>query len=157
MRLWQILSLAAVACFGSEIAHARRMAPKAVRPVVAAGIRYQAPHFGALHGKDQNGGFVQAWDLRKKTLLWDRMVYRIHYDRMVETDVQDVFITRLRIEGTKLLVTNERNERFEMDLPSGSVRALTDLGEGRSVGTEKDAAGGRDGGAAPEPNQLQPR
>lgn len=62
-------------------AFAKRLPPKPVVPLVEDGVRYEVPHFGAFHGKEQNGGFVQAWDARKNQLLWDRMIYRIRYDR----------------------------------------------------------------------------
>jgi hypothetical protein len=110
----------------SSAALAKRVAPKDVAPVTAKGVVYKVPHFGAFHDKNQNGGFVQAWDAKTKKLLWDRMVYRTIYDRG-ETDVQDVFITKIRVIRDKLLVTNEADERFEMDLSTGRVRALTPL------------------------------
>jgi hypothetical protein len=96
--------------------------------VVAGGVRYEAPHFGALHGKDQNGGFVQAWDVKTGKLMWDRMVYRVRYDASREKDVQDDFITQIRVKGGILLVKTEHAEEFEMDLISGRVRALGPLG-----------------------------
>jgi hypothetical protein len=86
------------------------------------------PHFGALHGKAQNGGYVQAWDVKSKQMLWDRVVYRIRYDPKLEKDVQDVFIAEIQVRGELLLVKDERSEVFEMDLSSGRVRALTALG-----------------------------
>ena len=113
----------------SATAIAKRSAPKDVAPVTADGIVYKIPHFGVTHAKDQNGGFVQAWDAKTNKLLWDRMVYRIVYDRDIESDVQDVFITEIQVGGEKLLVTNEADEKFEMDLPTGAVRALTPLNE----------------------------
>ena len=114
-------------------AFAKRLPPKPVAPLVADGVRYEVPHFGAFHGKEQNGGFVQAWDARKNQLLWDRMIYRIRYDRNLERDVQDVFITEIHLHGKILFVTNESSERFEMDLVSGKVRALTPLGPRREL------------------------
>src|SRR3954468_17626821 len=114
-------------------AFAKRLPPKPVAPLVADGVRYEVPHFGAFHGKEQNGGFVQAWDARKNQLLWDRMIYRIRYDRNLERDVQDVFITEIHLDGKTFFVTNESSERFEMDLASGKVRALTPLGPGREL------------------------
>jgi hypothetical protein len=118
----------------SGAASAKRRAPKDVAPVTAKGIVYKVPHFGFFHQKEQNGGFVQAWDAKTKKLLWDRMVYRIVYDRDVEGDVQDVFITKIQVVGNKLVVTNEEEEKFEMDLPSGQFRALTPLNERRRFG-----------------------
>ena len=134
MGKWSMQLCAAALALASSPAFAKRIPPKPVAPVTAKGVVYKAPHFGVFHGKDQNGGFVQAWDAKTKKLLWDRMVYRVIYDRDLETDVQDVFITKLRVVGDKLVVTNEASEKFEMDLPSGRVRALTALGTGGEAG-----------------------
>ncbi len=131
-RLTQILVVALA--LSSSSAFARRLPPKPIAPVRVNGIIYKVTHCGVFHGKDQNGGFVQAWDAKTNKLLWDRMVYRTIYDRDLETDVQDVFITTIRVVGTKLLVTDEASEKFEMDLPSGRVRALTALGAGGEAG-----------------------
>lgn len=96
-------------------AFAKRLPPKPVAPLVADDVRYEVPHFSAFHGKEQNGGFVQAWD------------------RNLERDVQDLFITEIHLDGKTLFVTNESSERFEMDLASEKVRVLTPLGPGREL------------------------
>jgi len=41
-----------------QTTHAKRRPPAEVEAVVKGGIRYVVPHFGALHGKVQNGGYV---------------------------------------------------------------------------------------------------
>jgi hypothetical protein len=134
MRTLFILAIVASVVLASDAASAKRRAPKDVAPLTVRGIVYKVPHFGFFHKKGQNGGFVQAWDAKTKKLLWDRMVYRIVYDREVESDVQDVFITKIRVIGSKLVVTNEAGEKFEMDLSSGEVRALTSLNERGRLG-----------------------
>ncbi|HEY0714058.1 MAG TPA: hypothetical protein VGF45_15365, partial [Polyangia bacterium] len=73
------------------------------------------------------GRHVQAVDKKSGKPLWLREVYRVKVDPQLEGDVQDVFITGLRVRGRKLIVENERKERFEMDLASGRVRALGKL------------------------------
>ena len=89
----------------------RKTAPTEARSATGRRRRSdEVPHFGAFHGKEQNGGFVQAWDARKNQLLWDRMIYRIRYDRNLERDVQDVFITEIHLDGKTLFVTNESSE-----------------------------------------------
>jgi hypothetical protein len=112
---------------GAGTAEAKRVPPKEVAPVVVGGVRYEVPHFGALHEKSQNGGYVQAWGVKTRKLLWDRMVYRIRYDENLERDVQDDFITAIRVKDGHLLVKTERSEEFDMDLGSGAVRALSAL------------------------------
>lgn len=107
-----------------QTAQAKRRPPPVITPVVKGGIRYVVPHFGALHGKEQNGGYVQAWEVGSGKLLWDRMVYRVVYDGKLERDAQDVFITRISVAEQTLLVENELGERFEMDLGGGNVKAV---------------------------------
>jgi hypothetical protein len=48
------------------------------------------------------------------------MIYRIRYDRNLERDVQDVFITEIHLDGKTLSMTKESSERFEMDFASGN-------------------------------------
>jgi hypothetical protein len=55
---------------------------------------------------------LSPWDARKNQLLWDRMIYRIRYDRNLERDVQDVFITEIHLDGKTLFVTNESSEQM---------------------------------------------
>lgn len=107
-----------------EAAHAKRRAPAEIEPAVKDGIRYVVPHFGALHGKEQNGGYVQAFDVKSGKLLWDRRVYRVVLDPALEADAQDVFIVRIGVGDAALFVEDEQGNTFEMDLASGHVRAL---------------------------------
>jgi len=109
---------------GPQPAHAKRRPPPEITPVIAGEVRYAVPHFGALHGKEQNGGYVQAWEVGSGKLLWDRMIYRVAYDEKLERDAQDVFIARIRVEEGTLLVENDLGERFEMDLANGRVSAV---------------------------------
>lgn len=115
---------ASLALGAPQMAQAKRRAPAEIKPVVAAGIRYVVPHFGALHAKEQNGGYVQAWDVRTDTLQWDRLVYRVVREATLEPDVQDVFIVRISVKDGTLLVDNELGETFAMDLGTGTVKAL---------------------------------
>jgi outer membrane protein assembly factor BamB len=107
---------------------AKRSSPKEVKPVVAAGVRYRVEHFGVKLGRPQNGGYVDAENVKTGKLLWSRMVYRVRYDTNLEKDAQDVFIIEIKLVHGRLLVKTERSEEFEMDLASGRVRALTPLG-----------------------------
>jgi hypothetical protein len=55
-----------------------------------------------------------------------KRIYAIRYDRTLEEDVQDVFITSLKARGNVLLITNERGERFVLDLSTRKVTRETD-------------------------------
>jgi hypothetical protein len=97
---------------------AKRSAPEPVRPVVHKGVKYTAPHF--VDGQPA-GGVVEALDAKTGKALWRLKVYEIKPDPNLERDVQDVFITSLAINGNKLLVVNERHERYSVDLKTHAV------------------------------------
>jgi hypothetical protein len=128
VRIVTLIVIAFAVTLLSGQVHARQVAPKAVVTVVADGVRYKVPQLAFVNGKLQVCGVVRAWDIRNKKLLWDRIVYCIRYNESEEQDVQNACITQMSVKGTKLLIKNERSEDFEMDIVSGSVRALTALG-----------------------------
>lgn len=100
---------------------AKRSSPKEVEPVVYKGIRYTAPHWVTVNGKRMAGGYVEAFDARTNKKRRRIKVYETRYDPQLERDVQDVFITSLAIEKNMLVVVNERDKRFEVDLKSRRV------------------------------------
>src|SRR5262245_29764813 len=102
--------------------HAKRAAPKDVKPIVHEGVRYVASHRMSIGGTTSTGsGYVEAWDVKKKKKLWEAKLYETATDPEKEQDVQHVFITTMRVEGTKLVVMNERKQTFEVDLASHEV------------------------------------
>ncbi len=74
------------------------------------------------NGTVRNGGVVQARDAKSGVLLWTMEVYEVKRDPEVEADAQDVFITSARIEAGLLIITNERNDTYEIDLVTRKVR-----------------------------------
>jgi hypothetical protein len=108
-----ILALVMLA-FGSSPVLAKRAGPKDVRPVIADGIRYSAP-------PRDGGGYVEATDVRTGKLLWQLRVYDIKVDPNLERDVQDIFITSLKVVDGKLQVMNEKGDKFVVDLEKRRV------------------------------------
>jgi hypothetical protein len=102
---------------------AKRLAPEPVAPVSFEGRRYEAIHFGKARGLEQNGGYVAAIDEASGRELWVQRVYRIRYDRGLEGDKQDVFITGLTLApATRTLsIENERGARYRLDLRTRKV------------------------------------
>ncbi len=97
---------------------AKRAAPSNIRPVVVNGVEYRAP-LGV-----EKIGFVQAWDVAKNKLLWEKKVYSSPHNPLLEQDVQWVFITELQLKNGLIFVTNERGERFSLDTESKKVEKL---------------------------------
>ena len=100
---------------------AKRSAPKDVPPVTVEGVKYSAPHWGKASGKTQNGGYIQANSVETGKLLWELRVYEIKYDTNLEGDVQDVFITSVKLVDGNLEVGNERGDTFVVDLAKRKV------------------------------------
>jgi hypothetical protein len=113
--------IAAAAAMPGE---AKRLAPDPVAPVSFEGHRYEAVAFGKARGLGQNGGYVAAIDEASGRELWVQRIYRIRYDRRLEGDKQDVFITGLTLLPAEhaLRIENERGARYRLDLRTRQVR-----------------------------------
>lgn len=98
-----------------------RAPPRPVAPVVLDGVRY-APVLGDIDRDGQIGGILGAFDASNRE-LWRLRVYENVRVPGLEGDVQDVFFHSMRMEGGLLLIENERNERFEVDLAARRVVA----------------------------------
>jgi hypothetical protein len=101
---------------------AKQLAPKPVKPIVNNGIKISIVKWKHQNGK-QNGGFLKAVSIKTKEIVWETLVYKTKYIKNLETDVQDVFITSLSLSSdkTKLIVRNENNKTYYMDIANGKV------------------------------------
>lgn len=126
-----IVSVAAASCGPTEkestMMHipepsASRAPSPRVPPVFIAGVRYaQVAGDPAVDG--QVGGFLAAYDASSRE-LWRIKVYENPRRPELEGDVQDVWFRSLRAEDGRLLIENERGERFEVDPVARRVRGL---------------------------------
>ncbi|MCX7010509.1 MAG: hypothetical protein NTY53_25245 [Kiritimatiellaeota bacterium] len=98
------------------VATAKRAAPAGVAPVVHEGLEYRAPQ--------EKQGVVEAWEQATGKLLWEQQVYAVKRNPQLEQDVQDVFITKLELAAGKLLITNEKQARYALDLKTRKVTQL---------------------------------
>jgi len=112
-RLSALLALCVLLVGGTPAAVAKRAAPRPVAPVVADGVRYSAP--------PEAMGFVIAATADTGKELWRVRIYEIHVDPNLERNVQDVFITSLELKDGTLIITNERGEKFALDLKTRKV------------------------------------
>ena len=103
------------------LAEAKRGVPAEVLPVTVGNIEYSAPH---RNGTQKQMGFIEARDSRSGKLIWSRQIYAVKYDPDLVGDVQDVFIKRITVEGNSLIITNERNSKYQLDLNSLEVIIL---------------------------------
>jgi hypothetical protein len=112
-----VLSLIVAGAFASE-AWAKRMPPKPVTPLVQDGVKYVA----LLDNGRQ--GIIEAQDEKTGKKLWDLVVYTVKIDPNLEEDVQWVFITTLAARDHALLVTNEKNQQYTVDLKTKKIEKV---------------------------------
>jgi hypothetical protein len=100
------------------VAHAKRARAAKVEPVIYDGVRYVAPN--------DNGrrGYIQAWDTKTNKLLWELTIYRNFINPFLEEDVQWVFIKKLSLADGKLIVVDERQRAYSIDLKTRAVKKL---------------------------------
>ena len=103
------------------LAEAKRGAPAEVLPVTVGNIEYSAPHRNGTH---KQMGFIEARDLKSGKLIWSRQIYSVKYDPALEGDLQDVFIKRITVEGNNLIIINEKNSKYQLNLNSLEVKVL---------------------------------
>lgn len=103
----------------------KRCEPTDVQSVRHGGLRYEAPRLGAPLGYAQDGGIVVARLADSGELVWTRLVYRVARDPGIEGDKQDVFIKNLTLsaDGKRLVIVNERGQRFDLNLDGSGLRA----------------------------------
>jgi hypothetical protein len=103
------------------LAEAKRGAPAEVLPLTVGNIEYSAPH---RNDTQKQMGFIEARDLKSGKIIWSRQIYTVKYDPDLEGDVQDVFIKSITVESNNLIITNERNSKYQLDLNSLEVKVL---------------------------------
>jgi hypothetical protein len=120
-----VLAMAAGAQADNGIDKKRRE-PVDVPPLIAGGLKYEAPRLGTPFGYAQDGGIVVARRADTGDLVWTRRVYTVARDSRMEGDKQDVFIRGLTLttDGKRLVIVSERGQRFEMSLDGGGVSAM---------------------------------
>jgi hypothetical protein len=110
----------------SFAASAKREVPAEVPAIIYGGVIYSVPHFGFENGSKQNGGFVKATNEKSSDVMWVKRIYKIWYNPFKEQDVQDIFVTSMQIssDNTHLVITNERNETYSLNVGTQKVKRL---------------------------------
>ena len=103
------------------LAEAKRGAPAEVLPVTVGNIEYSAPHRNGTH---KQMGFIEARDLKSGKMIWSRQIYTVKYDPDLVGDLQEIFIKRITVERNNLIIINERNSKYQLNLNSLEVKVL---------------------------------
>jgi hypothetical protein len=73
---------------------------------------------------DSLEGKIEARNEETGKILWDVVIYTVKIDPSLEQDVQWVLITGLAVRDNTLLVTNEKNEQYILDLKTRKVKKV---------------------------------
>lgn len=87
-----------------------------VEPVIYENIKYIAPNDNGVME------YVEAWDLKSKKKIWNKIIYTNSIQEGLEKDVQWVFIRKLIIDKGSLLITDERDRQFILDLKTKQIK-----------------------------------
>ena len=101
-----------------------RVAPKRVAALVVGDVRYEGEVTRTSgNGQVTNSGtdHVKAFDVKTNNLLWDKKIYTTVMVKGEEEDAQWNFITSITLENQKLIVANEKGERYEVDMKTGDT------------------------------------
>jgi len=122
------LSLILACVVSVPAAQGKRAAPPEVPPVVMQGLRISISNEPSCGGAlpdnskvQQHGGCLEIWDLQNNKKLREILVYRTDYKPDLESDVQDVWISSMSVEGDRLVVRNELGEEYQVDLKTKSI------------------------------------
>jgi hypothetical protein len=61
-------------------------------------------------------GYVVAFDAKNDSMIWEKQIYKIIFNKDRETDVQCVFINSLYIQHDSLMIHTERNKIYSLKL-----------------------------------------
>jgi outer membrane protein assembly factor BamB len=96
---------------------AKRVPPKPVAPVTGDGVTYST----AGDGVDE---FVVAAEVESGKELWRAKIYTVPIKKELETDVQTIYITKLKLSGPALYVRDEAKKCYQLELKTQKVETV---------------------------------
>ena len=99
---------------------AKRTPAPVIEPVVHGGVRYTVPNDRGTVG------YVVASDVVSGKQLWRKTIFRKCICPFLEHDVQWVFIKQMRLDDGRLVIVNERDKVYSLDLKTRKVKKLKD-------------------------------
>jgi len=114
----RILFVAIALAMAQPPAWAKRTPTPNVEPVIHDGVKYVAPN--------DNGrrGYIEAWDVKTGTKLWEQTIFENRINRLLEEDVQWIFIKSLEVWDGKVMIADERNRSYSLDPKTRTVAKL---------------------------------
>jgi len=111
----QICFVLFLALLFSANAQGKRPRPKPVTPFTSAGVTYSADGTG-------REAFVIATDTSSGRELWRVRIFKVHIKFWIEEDNQWIYITNLKLSGSTLLIRDEGDRCYRLDLVTKKVK-----------------------------------
>lgn len=90
--------------------------------IIIENIEYKATYeMGSLLQK----AYIEAKSIETGKILWKTKIYQIILNPVMEQDVQWVMITEIKEKGGELIISNEKKEKYSLDLKILKVKKLT--------------------------------
>ncbi|WP_338846651.1 hypothetical protein V8J88_23190 [Massilia sp. W12] len=107
----------------NNIGNRRRRLPPELPAITVGDVIYKELRQGNKLGYPQKGGFLIATNKSTGEILWNIRLYEINIDNSKETDVQEIFFTKMKLikNGNAILIENELDKKFEIDLETRTV------------------------------------
>jgi outer membrane protein assembly factor BamB len=115
---WIWLCVLAMALLAPLALWAKRTPPKPVAPVTGDGVTYSTAGDGVEE-------FVVAAEAQSGKELWRAKIYTVPIKKDLETDVQTIYITRLKLSGAALYVRDEAKKCYQVDVKNQKVGAVS--------------------------------
>jgi hypothetical protein len=127
-RLWFcVVTMALVVPLGLW---AKRTPPKPVAPVTGDGVTYSPSGDGVEE-------FVVAAEAESGKELWRAKIYTVPIKKELETDVQTIYITKLKLSGATLYVRDEAKRCYGVDVKTQKTETVgcSEMKAAKSTGT----------------------
>lgn len=99
-------------------AWARRAPPPTLTPIVQQGFSYSVE----VGGDERHFvSYLVCRRLRGKVEQWRAPLYRIHYRADVKYDVQQVYVSSLKLDGETIVAQSERGQTYRVELSTGQT------------------------------------
>ena len=112
------LSLLAVPAF------AKRLAPKEIKPVVQKETEFALQFEQSSCVTEKVCGqqvFLISKNLKTGNINWVTELYQVTFDSKLETDIQTIYPTSLKVRKNKATVIDERGSTYVTDIKSGEL------------------------------------
>jgi hypothetical protein len=116
-----ILLLFALLALHTPLLFAKRAYIEYPDKISIGAIEYKASYAYSLLAQKT---YIEAKNINTKETLWKKEIYKIVLNPRLERDVQLIMITEIKEKGNKLLIYNEKKEKYSLDLKTLKVKKL---------------------------------